>query len=674
VRKVLVVDDAEQNRYLLRVLFEAYGFSVLEAANGVDALRAARAETPDVVVSDLLMPTMDGFALCREWMRDDRLRHVPFVVYSATYTDEKDQALVRDLGAAAFLVKPAEPNALVEVVERALRRSSAPAPVVPLHDGVFHERHSRRLQEKLERKLGEVASLEQRVIDYVGRVEAILDASVDAIVSFDKEYRIRSWSLSAEALTGYTEREVEGHSIGLVLPADELLETLRQAEDAHASKERTRFESRWRRKDGTEVEVRVSLAPLAGDLGFVAIVSDLSARRRAEAEKADLEARLARAQRMESIGRLAGGVAHDFNNLLTVILSHAAFIEDGLPAGAPAREDACLIREAGDRAKALTRQLLAIANPHASETDRADANQVLAAMETMLRRLIGEDVDVRVELAPGTAYVRAGSSPIEQMVLNLVVNARDAMPNGGRLTISTSAVVVGPEAARLHPTLEPGPFVRLSVADTGLGMAPSTLEHVFEPFFTTKDVGKGTGLGLATVYGLVRQAGGSVEVKSEPGHGTVFDVWLPRGEPPTASLSGAPCPHGRGGTGESVLVVEDDELVRSLTCRILERGGYRVLRSGSPAEALRIVENHEEPIDLLLTDVVMPRMNGRELADRVLAIRPGVKVVFMSGYANDALSERGVAGTGVVLVDKPFTADGLRAVVRGVLDGKQGNR
>ncbi len=665
--KVLVVDDEEQHRYLLRVLLESQGFQVLEAADGVEALRMARADPPVLAISDLLMPNMDGFNLCREWMHDERLRGIPFLVYSATYTGDSDRALVLDLGAAAFLVKPAEPEVLVDTVQRALGRS--PEPLASCNGGVFYERYSRRLREKLDRKLGQLACVEQRIVEYASRSEAILDASVDAIVSFDRELRIRSWSLSAEALLGHAEEDVEGQSLGIVLSEQELADTQKRADRTLRTMGRTRFEAHWRHKDGTLVDVGVSLVPLSTDLGFVAVVSDLTARRKAEAEKAELEVRLARAQRMESIGRLAGGVAHDFNNLLTVILAHAAFLEDDLPAGAPAREDAGRIREAGDRAKALTGQLLAMANPRASGGRTADLHQVISAMATMLGRLIGEDIELRTELAPGTAHVRADASQIEQMVMNLVVNARDAMPGGGQLTISTRIVALDAEGARSHPPVEPGAFVRLCVSDTGVGMDPATLEHAFEPFFTTKEAGKGTGLGLATVYGLVRQAGGCVEVMSKPGR-TVFDLWLPEAASPRATRSEPPRKAARGAEGECVLVVEDDETVRALTCRILERGGYRVLRSASPAGALHVVETTPGTIDLLLTDVVMPGLNGRELAERVVAARPGIKVVYMSGYTHDALAARGMQGTGAVLVHKPFTADGLRAVVRDVLDGK----
>ena len=665
--KVLVVDDEEQNRYLLRVLLESQGFEVVEAADGVQALRMARDDPPALAISDLLMPNMDGFSLCREWMHDERLRGIPFLVYSATYTSDSDRALVLDLGATAFLVKPAEPEVLVDAVQRALGRS--PEPLASCNGGVFYERYSRRLREKLDRKLGQLACVEQRIVEYASRSEAIIDASVDAIISFDRELRIRSWSLSAEALLGHAEEDVEGQSLGIVLSEQELADTQKRADRTLRTMGRTRFEAHWRHMDGTLVDVGVSLVPLSTDLGFVAVVSDLTARRKAESEKADLEARLARAQRMESVGRLAGGVAHDFNNLLTVILSHAAFLEEALPANAPLHQDACRIREAGDRATALTRQLLAIASPRVSGNGTADVNQVVAAMETLLRRLIGEDIDLRTQLAPGVAPVRADASQVEQMVLNLVVNARDAMPDGGRLTVSTSVGVLDSEMARSHAPLQPGPFVRLTVTDTGSGMDQTTLEHAFEPFFTTKQAGKGTGLGLSTVYGLARQAGGCVEVTSELGNGTVFDLWLPKAESPPATRVETPRPDAPAGTGECVLVVEDEETVRTLTCRILERGGYRVLRSASPAEALRMLETLEEPIDLLLTDVVMPGMNGRELAQRVLAARPGIKVIYMSGYAHNALSDRGVR-TGAVLVNKPFTAEGLRRVVRGVLDGK----
>ncbi|HET8655074.1 MAG TPA: ATP-binding protein [Longimicrobiaceae bacterium] len=379
-----------------------------------------------------------------------------------------------------------------------------------------------------------------------------------------------------------------------------------------------------------------------------------------------LEVQLAQSQKMEAVGRLAGGVAHDFNNLLTAIKGHLEFLLEDLPAGSESRADAEGIGDAADRAASLTRQLLAFSRRQVLQPRVIDLNQTVQEMEKMLRRVIGEDVDLSTRIEPALGHVQADPGQLSQVLLNLAVNARDAMPRGGQLTIETANVELDDEYARGKVHVESGRYVMLAVSDTGVGMDAETQARIFEPFFTTKEQGKGTGLGLSTVYGIVEQSGGHVWVYSEPGHGTAFKVYLPRVDAPVSldtALIGAPAT-GR----ETVLLAEDDRAVRVLARRALEHAGYQVLEADGGEEALRIADAHAGTIHLLLSDVVMPGLGGRELAERLQGRRPGIAVLFMSGYTDDAILRHGMLAEGTPFLEKPFTPGGLCEKVRGVLD------
>jgi PAS domain S-box-containing protein len=401
--------------------------------------------------------------------------------------------------------------------------------------------------------------------------------------------------------------------------------------------------------------------------GFVHIVKDITAEVAAGAEKARLEEQLRLGQRLEAVGRLAGGVAHDFNNLLSVISGNAGFALEALAPTAPVRADVLEIQDAATRAAALTRQLLAFSRRQILQPRVISLNQTVSDLEKLLRRLLGEDIQIGVHLAEDLGSVQADPGQLEQVLVNLAVNARDAMPRGGRLLIETANVELDEHYADQHVTTQPGRFVQLSVSDTGTGMPPEVLEHVFEPFFTTKEQGKGTGLGLATVYGIVKQSGGNIWVYSEPGQGTTFKIYLPRVEAPAAVDAARPAAGVATGS-ETVLLVEDEEGVRRIAARILRSAGYQVLSAASGPEALAIVETHAGALDLLLTDVVMPRMSGRELADRLVALRPGLRVLFASGYTDEAIVHHGVLDPGTHFIGKPFSAAELTRKVREVLD------
>jgi CheY-like chemotaxis protein len=384
------------------------------------------------------------------------------------------------------------------------------------------------------------------------------------------------------------------------------------------------------------------------------------------------EGQLRQAVKMEAVGRLAGGVAHDFNNILTAITGYSELALMNLDPLDPVRHDVKDILAAAERATSLTHQLLAFSRKQVLHPQRLDLNQVVANLDKMLRRIIGEDIDLVTILGPELGAVMADPGQIEQVIMNLVVNARDAMPQGGNLTIETANADLDEAYARKRVQVQPGPYVMLAVSDTGVGLDRDSLDRIFEPFFTTKEAGKGTGLGLATVYGIVKQSGGYVGVYSEVGHGTTFKIYLPRLEeaagagPPAAGT--AELRRGR----ETLLLVEDADLLRGLAREVLERAGYMVLEARNGAEALQVHQQHEGPIHLLLTDVVMPGMNGRELAEQLAPLEPEMKVLYMSGYTDDTIVQHGVLEPGVAFLQKPFSPAALTRKVREVLEAAQG--
>jgi PAS domain S-box-containing protein len=418
------------------------------------------------------------------------------------------------------------------------------------------------------------------------------------------------------------------------------------------------------KKDGVVIDVEVTVHEFA--LGNrpcgLAIALDVTERNR-------MEGQLRQTQKMEAIGNLAGGIAHDFNNLLSVILSYSEMLGSALKPGDPMREDLEEIQGAGKRAADLTRQLLAFSRQQILQPRVLDLNAVIASVAKMLGRLVGEDIELTVVNGIDLGTVKADPGQVEQVLMNLVVNARDAMPRGGKLTIETANVELDSEYATTHAGVEPGHYVMLAVTDNGSGMDAATRERIFEPFFTTKDQGKGTGLGLATVFGIVRQSGGSIWVYSELDEGTAIKVYLPQADPAHANASDA-TPETRTRRGcETILLVEDEESVRALARSILERNGYRVLEAQSGGDALLICEQHKATIHVLLTDVVMPRMSGRALAERLGPLRPGMKVLYMSGYTDDAIVRHGVLDSDVAFLQKPITPETLTRKLREVIEG-----
>ncbi|MFO0800963.1 MAG: PAS domain S-box protein [Gemmataceae bacterium] len=470
-------------------------------------------------------------------------------------------------------------------------------------------------------------------------------------------------SAGFEKMTGYSAAEALGRNCRFLQgPKSDPIAVRKMRECVRAGRQ-CAVEVLNYRKDGTPFWNALSVFPMRdGQLThFVGIQEDVTERRL-------LEDQLRQAQKMEAVGVLAGGVAHDFNNLLTVINGYSELLLASFPPEDPNQELVGEVYRAGQRAGALTRQLLVFSRQQVVEPKVLDLNAVVGDLDKMLRRLIGEDVLVATRLSPAVGSIRADAGQVEQVITNLCVNARDAMPTGGRLTIETQNVVLDETYARGHPGVAPGEYTLLAVTDTGTGMDKATQARVFEPFFTTKGPGKGTGLGLAVVFGIVKQGGGHVAVYSEPGVGTTFKVYLPRiqgrVEPGESWHSGGPMPRGT----ETIVLAEDEAALRALARHVLKGCGYTLLEAADGREAIRLVERHSGPIDLLISDVVMPHLGGRELAERVAALRPGVKTLFVSGYTDDAVVRHGVLVAEYAFLQKPFTPSALASKVRAVLD------
>jgi two-component system cell cycle sensor histidine kinase/response regulator CckA len=427
------------------------------------------------------------------------------------------------------------------------------------------------------------------------------------------------------------------------------------------------------RKDGTKALNEISASLITDSegktIGFRGISRDITERRRAEEERLALQEQLRQSQKMEAIGKLAGGVAHDFNNLLTVIKGYSELILNSLDQNSRLRQDVQEILNASERASSLTRQLLAFSRKHIIQPRVLDLNAHVSNMDKMLRRMIGEDIELVTLLAKDLGRIKADPGQIEQVILNLAVNAKDAMLKGGKLTIETANAKLDGSYARSHIGVTPGRYVMLSVSDTGVGMTPEVKERIFEPFFSTKEKAKGTGLGLSTVYGIIQQSGGNVWVYSEPGVGTTFKIYLPMIEEGGDSIQSLAVSTKPPQGSETILLVEDEEMVRKLACTVLQKYGYTVLEAPNGEEALRIIEGQNgNPVHLMVTDVVMPGMSGRQLADRLASLWPETKVLYMSGYTDNAIVHHGVLEPGIAYIQKPFAPDALASKVREILD------
>jgi two-component system cell cycle sensor histidine kinase/response regulator CckA len=800
--EVLIVDDKPQGFNPLESILRESGYEVVLAANGKEALVKLRSRNFHLIISDILMPVMDGLQLCKECKRDEKLKEVPFIFYTAAYRNEEDLELGVRLGADAYVLKPIDQRELMRIIHDVLTKPKEKR-VFP-QESVWGEEvlkpYSEPLVQKLEKKVLELQKLEKIYCtlcenlsdatfslgeegyftaannqmqrfgyvaeDVIGkhfgelltpqsrevakhhfenakkgvssrdvyeveivqkdgsialaelnmstiymegkffgrfgiarditerkrmeeelrqnekRYRLLAENVLDIIWTSDLNSRFTYISPSVERFRGFKSEEVMDRTwMEILTPAslelakkvfaeEMAIEDLKQKD---LSRSRT-LELEQYCRDGSTfwMENKISFLrdPDGRPIGILGVARDITERKRVEKEVAALQAQLHQAQKMEAIGQLAGGFAHDFNNALTLIKASSQLALFDLKEGDPLRENIEMILGATDRSANLARQLLAFSRRQVMQMKVLDVNALLKELDKMLRRVIGEDIKLVNVLAKDLGRVKADPGQIEQVILNLALNARDAMSMGGKLTIETANAELDEEYVRTHAEVISGKYVMLAVSDTGVGMTPEVKEQIFQPFFTTKEKGLGTGLGLSSVYGIVRQSDGHMWVYSEPGKGSTFKIYLPRVEEVVETekiVTEKEIPRG----GETVLVAEDERDVRILAIQILKRQGYKILEAANGGEALLICEKHRGEIHLMLTDIVMPGMSGRELAERLLQLHPEMKVLYMSGYPYHAVMRHGILGEEPNFIQKPFSLQALVNKVREVLDQKE---
>ncbi|HYK12155.1 MAG TPA: response regulator [Gemmatimonadales bacterium] len=637
--RLLLIEDSEDDAFLLTRELERGGYSLQTArVDSAAELTAALDRQPwDLVIGDYSMPQFSGLAglnIIRQRGLD-----MPFIFVSGTIGEETAVAAMR-AGANDYVMK-GQWKRLLPAIARELRD--------------VEERRGRRHAE---------AALRESEASYA----ILVEHAPLGIYRSNTKGRFLSVNSALVRMLGYgSASELLALDMNTDLYVDAAQRQALLDRDNYTSREYDEVEATWKRKDGAPITVQLSVRAIRNAANEVeyyeTFVRDVT-------EQRQLEAQLVRAQKLEAVGRLAGGVAHDFNNLLTVILSYSSLLIEDNEIPPHALESVQEIKKAADGAAGLTKQLLAFSRQQVLQPQVLDVNSVVQSTQKLLNRLIGEDVKLITNFAPDLGVARLDPGQLGQIIMNLAVNARDAMPTGGILTIETANVEMDLTYVRGHPVAQAGHYVMLAVSDTGIGMDEATKERIFEPFFTTKETGKGTGLGLATVYGIVKQSGGFIWVYSEPGRGTSFKIYFPRiADGPVAEGLEAPAPTPTPRGTETVLVVEDVSAVRGVAREMLERSGYRVIEAANGDQALRVAAKHSGPIDLLLTDVVMPGISGRVLAQQLAELRPQMRVLYMSGYTDDAVVNHGMLEPGIHYLQKPFTRDGLARKVHEVLRG-----
>jgi len=639
IRVLLVEDSASDAKLLLHELRRGVPVVEFERVEDAEAMRSAlRAQTFDAVISDWSMPTFSGLsalALVGELNLD-----LPFIIISGTIGEEVAVEAMH-AGAHDYLIK-GHLKRLIPALEREIRDAKV--------------RSARRTAEV---ELVKAAQRYRALFENSPLPTWVRDRTTNSLLAVN-DAALRHYGYTREEFDALTLAELE-----VVVP---LIGNI--GSETYTVRDSLAQTTRHKKKDGSLIWVELSThdLELEGRFARLSVVHDVTARKEAEEQLRKTEEQLRQAQKMEAIGSLAGGVAHDFNNLLSVILGYTSLALAELKPGEPIRADIEEVELAGKRAAALTRQLLAFSRKQILQLVVLDLNEVVANMERMFGRLIGEDVEVAVLNERNLGLVHADAGQVEQILMNLVVNARDAMPQGGKLTIETANVELDAAYAADHVGVKPGSYVLLAVTDTGSGMSAVVRERAFEPFFTTKGQERGTGLGLATVFGIVKQLGGHIWLYSEVGAGTTFKIYLPRNDDDRdGSELVSVAPAVLTGT-ETILLVEDEKQVRDLARTILRRAGYNVLEAQSGGDALLICEQYTAKIQLLITDVVMPRMSGKQLAERLAPLRPEMKVLYMSGYTDNSIVHHGILDSGIAFLEKPITPPLLLRKVREVLE------
>ncbi len=647
--KILIVDDEQGIRITLKEFLREEGYEVHIAENADGAIKLLRQIEFDVVLSDIVLPRVTGLDLLKAIR--EAASHVKVIMMTGEPTVETAAECLRS-GAFDYLSKPISKDVVLKIVNNALN-------VKILEDDKRRlEEENRRYQENLEHLVGERT---KALRDSEDRLRTILDSIPVGVVTIAMEtHKITDVNPFAARMLGLPKEQIVGSRCYCFIcsaeegacPVTDLGEKIENSESVMVL------------ENGDKIPVlrTVSRLMLGKREYLLESFVDLTDRKK-------LEAQLQQAQKMEAIGTLAGGVAHDFNNLLTSILGNAELALARMDVDDSIHEELEEIQKAGESAAALTRQLLIFSRKQIVQPRVLNLNEIISDIKKMLVRMIEEHVELKTIYAPDLQSVKIDPTQVEQVIFNLATNARDAMPSGGTLTIETENLRLNEK--HFHRALidkAPGPYIKLSISDTGVGMDEETQAHIFEPFFTTKGIGKGTGLGMSTVYGIVKQNGGFIQIDSEKGNGTTFEIYLPVVEGSAESKTKKMPSHKVSSGSESVLVVEDDHSLRELVCNVLRRYGYQVLNAPNGEEALKVIAENERPIHLLVTDVIMPGMGGRALAECLQSQQPDIKVLFMSGYMDQTLSHHDILSAELNFIEKPFSPQKLARKVREILD------
>ncbi|PKN18950.1 MAG: hybrid sensor histidine kinase/response regulator [Deltaproteobacteria bacterium HGW-Deltaproteobacteria-6] len=678
MKNILIVDDIAENRYVLEKMLEAQQLKVTSAENGKAALDAAYADPPDLVISDILMPVMDGYALCKTWKADERLKHIPFIFYTATYTGPRDEAFAIKLGADRFIIKPQEPKVFVELLKEFITEEfNHPSEnKQPLGSEMeYFRQYNAILFNKLEKKVAELEQVNQRLnqeIDERKRAEEKLlsltqavEEGPAAIILTDLNGVIEYVNPKFLQVSGYSDQELMGKNVSFLKTPETHFDVYNDMWAAIKSDNVWRGELCNKRKDGEMFWVHLTMSPLKNADGvitkFMAIMEDTTERRQ-------LEAQLRQSQKLEGIGQLAGGVAHDFNNILTAIIGYAYLAYLNMQKDDPLKEHIKHILDYSEKAATITKSLLAFSRQQTTHPAHFNLNDLVSNFQKLLRHLLRENIEIQTKCADGILSVLVDQVQIEQVIMNLATNARDAMPQGGSFIITTSQVELHDEFIKTHGYGKAGSYAEITVADTGIGMDQETQEKIFDPFFTTKEQGKGTGLGMAIVYGIVKKHNGFITVDSELGKGTRYKILLPivRAAEPTEKkkTEGMAVPRGT----ETILIAEDDAGIRDLVTTILTDHGYEVIGSADGEEAIDRFSENKEKVALVMLDGIMPKKNGKEAYIEIKALNPEVKVIFMSGYSENMIDLEATKFKDVHFLQKPVLPSNILKKVREVLD------
>lgn len=658
--KALIVEDRPQDRRLLAAYLQKNGYEVIQAADGAEGLRLAAQTRPDLIVSDLMMPGMDGFQFLREVRKSAELRETCFVVYSATYSGKSEQELALVSGADGYILKPQEPDAFWRELQAILHRCRGEKIPLPLpSDGEYLQRYSSVVGNKLVQKAYELERSEERVERSEVRCRQLINSVRDVMLVCDPEGRIQDANdTTLQQTFGFVLEEIKGMPLAL------LTTTENGSPPPPVPTEASVAEMLFRRKDGTIFRGEVSTYALSEDAGMrgwtVSVLRDVT-------ERIKLQQQLLQTRMMESIGLFAGGVAHDFNNIMTAISGYAELLQHHLTSvDETTRICVDQIRAASGRAASLTRNILAFSRKQPFDTGPVVLNEILDNLSALLGRVLRENIELTTCISRRRLTVKGDPGQLEQVLINLAANARDAMPDGGRLAITLQPAVVRPGAEEALGLPEPGRYAHICIADSGHGMDEKTKGRIFELFFTTKKKEKGTGLGLAMIYNIVKQHHGGVTVESEPGQGTTFHIYLPLIRKQLRSATAEKSASVAGG-GEAILVVEDDDAVRAFICHVLQAAGYQVTTAENGEEAMESLQA-DPAFALVVSDVILPRKNGKEVCAFARKLRPGLPFVFISGYTGEAIGESDLRREKAVLLAKPVSAHDLLHTIRHALD------